>query len=117
MTHYDPRDIREPRPVDVDPATRDRHMPGSTNHPLSDPRLQASASGTGVMIVGGFAAALLLVFLVASMFGGPAERTAQAPSAPQMEQRAPTPAPPAPAAQPPAADPAVPAPNPPASQP
>lgn len=101
MTHYDPRDLREPRPVDIDPATGDRHMPGSTNHPLNDPRLARPASGTGLMIAGGFAAALLLVFLVASMFGGPSERTAQAPTPTQVQQQAPAATP----TQPPQADP------------
>lgn len=101
MTHYDPRDPRTPRPVDIDPATGDRHMPGSTNHPLHDPRLPSSAGGTGLMIAGGLAGALLLVFLVVSMFGGSADRTAQGPTPPPVQQQAPMATP----TQPPAADP------------
>jgi hypothetical protein len=131
MTHIDPRD---PRRADIDPLTPDGRRPDlDPTMPANDPRLDR-ASGNSWAVVGGLAAALVLVIVLMSMFGGPSDQTATSPdtqrppiaqgspagapqpdptttgSVPQRQQPAPTPAPvqPSPAPAPQTAPPATP---------
>ena len=72
MTHIDPRD---PNRTSADPVAP---MTGGVDprQPV-DPR---PASRTGWGLLGGLAAALVLVFVIMTMFGGSSDRTATTPT-------------------------------------
>ena len=76
MTHLDPRD---PRRADIDPLMPDGPVrPGLDPLPYTDPRIDRS-SGNSWPVVGGLAAALVLVIVLLSMFGGDPRPNDQAP--------------------------------------
>jgi hypothetical protein len=97
MTHLDPRD---PRRADIDPLMPEARRPEFDQPaPASDPRFDR-AKGNSWAVVGGLAAALVLVIVLMSMFGSPSDQTARSPD----DQRPPV-AQGAPGATPPASDP------------
>jgi len=110
MTHIDPRDPRDPHRVGADPVAP---MAGGTDprNPI-DP---AAPSRTGWGLLGGLAAALVLVFVIMTMFGGASDRTATTPTTerPPIAEGTPAGAP----ATDPTATGSVPRPQPPAMQP
>ncbi|MGQ3355149.1 MAG: hypothetical protein ACT6XY_04040 [Phreatobacter sp.] len=72
MTHIDPRD---PNRVTADPVAP---MAGGTDP--RQPMESRPASRTGWGLLGGLAAALVLVFVIMTMFGGSSDRTATTPT-------------------------------------
>ena len=72
MTQFDPRD---PNRVSADPVAP---MAGGIDprHPVD----HSPASRTGWGLLGGLAAALVLVFVIMTMFGGSSDRTATTPT-------------------------------------
>lgn len=84
MTHIDPRDplLPEGRRAEFDPA--------------ADPRFERS-SGNSWTLVGGLAAALVVVAVLMTMFGSPSNQTADVPTVqrPPIAQGTPGGAPPA----------------------
>ncbi len=76
MTHLDPRD---PRRADIDPLMPEGRRPELDNPvPAGDPRFDR-ARGNSWVVVGGLAAALVLVIVLMSMFGSPSDQTARSP--------------------------------------
>jgi hypothetical protein len=75
MTHIDPRDPRDPRGINADPVAP---MAGGVDpqQPV-DPR---TSPRTSWGLLGGLAAALVLVFVIMTMFGGSSDRTATTPT-------------------------------------
>lgn len=94
MTHIDPRDQRRP---EVDPAQSDGRDAGGRAPlpPLGDPRFDRD-SGNRWMIIGGVAAALILVIVAVSMLSSSGVPTARAPEEqrPPVAQGSPGPVPP-----------------------
>lgn len=97
MTHLDPRD---PRRADIDPLVPEARRP-ELDQPGSagDPRFDR-ARGNSWAVLGGLAAALVLVIVLMSMFGSSTDQTARSP-----EQQRPPVAQGTPGATPPAGDP------------
>ncbi|WP_439573968.1 hypothetical protein [Phreatobacter sp.] len=98
MTNHDPR---EPRRADADPiAPEARRTNTEPPLPVGDPRFDRSP-GNRWMVIGGIAAALILVIVVMSMLGSSGTPTVRAPEAQRPPVAQGTPA----VVPPPAADP------------